>query len=733
MPEEKRTEPGEVDKGYWPKTTLEAFKNDPLRIAVELIKNSADSYTRLRKKENATPPFEIFVRFFCRKKKPPSIEVLDRAEGMDSMKLKEALKYGTQTSMGEDTEAITSAEKGIGLKHAMMALKDNWLITIKDGLINERNKHQDFVTGFGKEDEKVTEEERKKLGIPANGTLVTGTLPEYFHERKFATIYERLQQHFLMRKMLQNSDYRVYVVDGWTRENRLLEYKPPKIEKEVQKESFKIEYNGKEYKIQLLINKSNEGLLQGKPFGDSGLLFYYGGYSVVDFTFCRFDRDLSFSKFFGEVKMEIETLIRDPSESPLVDEKRKGLDLEHPFNKKLCSEINKRLKEIQEEAEVSRYSFDEYTLRDVLRELNKIYKEIKGKGPPPEPPIKPDTFAFYPVYVSIKEYEPRIVSLIINSSIVSDEFEISLQSTNQDIIVKRPKTIRIEKEKTQEKFIIKQIELYSEKAHIKGEIIATRFPFSLDSEKMGVEVLENPIFSPANGFAFVPDKTTMVDGGEKKVDLLIERGVIKDSTDVTFASSGPINCIGKWSLPDPSNLGKYIIKNIARIEIPIKTKGADHIGEKANIKASYEDKVSNLSVTIVPEPLFAGLFRYVRPSPKNTARISDFIRDEGILEIYYKHPLVKQYMKKGFKTRPDFLVFVADTLTREAVKAIVSSGIEENLSRFRIFDMDHPEEEKKEHMNREYYEQGPRMHELFLKLAREIKLGEEHSSIPVSA
>jgi hypothetical protein len=90
-------------------------------------------------------------------------------------------------------------------------------------------------------------------------------------------------------------------------------------------------------------------------------------------------------------------------------------------------------------------------------------------------------------------------------------------------------------------------------------------------------------------------------------------------------------------------------------------------------------------------------------------------------------------MKKGFKTRPDFLVFVADTLTREAVKAIVSSGIEENLSRFRIFDMDHPEEEIKEHMNREYYEQGPRMHELFLKLAREIKLGEEHSSIPVSA
>jgi len=725
IPNEKRTEPGEIHPRYWEKTTIEAFKNDPFRIVIELIKNAADSYTRLEKKGKAKPPFEIFVKFYCGKKKPPSIEVLDSAEGMESKKLKEALKYGTQTSMGEDIEAVTSAEKGIGLKDAMMALKDNWLITIKDGWINERRIHPDFRTGFGQEDEKVTEEERDKWGIPSNGTLVMGTLPKYFHERKFSTILEHLQRHFLLRRLLQNTKYKIHVIDGWTKRKKTLEYKPPKIEKQVLKETLKVRYNDKQYNIHLVVYKSSDGLPQGKPFGESGLLFFYGEYSVVDFTLCRFDRDTSFSKFFGEAKMEVEKIIRDPSESPLVDQKRRGLDPEHPFNKRLFHEINQKLKEIQEKEEASRYSFDEYAIKDILRELNKIYKELKGRGPPPEPPIQPDTFAFYPVYVSMKEYQPKTIYLIINSSIVSDGFEISLESTNTNIIVRRP-IIKIEDELPKAEFIIKQVQLYSEHAKIKGEIIATpRFPPFLEPQKMGVEILENPIFSPANGFAFVPDKTTIVDGGEKKVELCIDKSIIKKPKDITFTSYAPIVCPGKWRLPEPENLGKYILKNIVKIEVPMKIKGTDHIGEKANIMASYEDKEASVNITVVPEPSITGLFRNIRLSAKNTKRISNFVKDEGILEIYYKHPLIKKYMKKSFKNRPDFLVFVADTLTREAMKTVVLSGIQESSSRFPIFDLDHPEKEIEDHITREYYEQGPRMHELFQRLAKKIELGKE--------
>ncbi|MBU3906909.1 MAG: ATP-binding protein, partial [Nanoarchaeota archaeon] len=670
------------------------------------------------------PPFPIFVRLVCKKNSPPFIDVLDHAGGMDSKKLQEALKYGTQTSMGEDLEAITSAEKGIGLKDAMMALEDNWLITIKDGLVNERKKHLDFKTGIGKEDEKVSQKEREELAIPVNGTIVKGRLPEYFRDRKFITICERLKNHFLLRKLLQDPDYKIYILDIKQKEKRLLEYTPPKIQKQMLKEPFKINYGGNDYPIHLIINRSKEELIQGKPYGESGLLFFYGKYSVADFSLCRFDRDPSFCNFFGEVKMEIEKLIRDFDEV-LIDEKRRGLDPEHPFNRQLFNEINKRLEAIQEKEGKSEYSVDEKTKNEILKELNRIYKEIKGVKPPTptKPPVEPETFVFYPVYVSLKEYEPKTTFLIINSSIITDTLKISLSSTNPDIIVKNP-IIQIDKDTVENEFIVKQIELYSEKAKIRGEVIATS-NIPSHSEKLGVEVLENPIFSPSNGFAFVPEKTNIIDGGEKKVQLCIDKNVIGNSKEITFSSQSPINCAGKWILPNIENLSKYMIKNIIKLEIPIKVIGTGHIGEEAIITASYEDKATKLDVTVVSEPSIHGLIRDIVFSKKNTKRISDFIEDKGIVEIYYKHPLFKKYTtKKDFRAKSDFLVFVADTITRQILRAFVLTGFKENSSRFSIFDIDHPEPEIEEHVIREYYEQGHIMHEMFIKLAKTFKVGD---------
>ena len=215
-------------------------------------------------------------------------------------------------------------------------------------MLNERNKHPNFTTGIGKEDELVTDQERRILGIRENGTKVTGTLPDYFRERKFSTIIERLTQHFLIRKLLENNKFKIYAINGNSRENVLLKHIPPKVEKQILNETFQIEYNKKKYEVRLILNKSNVELPTGKPFGESGLVFFYGEYSVVDFTFCRFDKDLSFSKCFGEVKMGVEQLVRDYTDAPLVDEKRKGLNPEHPFNQKLIDEVNQRLKAVEE-------------------------------------------------------------------------------------------------------------------------------------------------------------------------------------------------------------------------------------------------------------------------------------------------------------------------------------------------------------------------------------------------
>jgi len=58
-----------------------------------------------------------------------------------------------------------------------MALKDNWLITTKDGLINERSKHSDFTTGIGKENEKIISDEKRRVGDSSKWNSGDGRAP----------------------------------------------------------------------------------------------------------------------------------------------------------------------------------------------------------------------------------------------------------------------------------------------------------------------------------------------------------------------------------------------------------------------------------------------------------------------------------------------------------------------------------------------------------------------------
>lgn len=167
---------------------------------------------------------------------------------------------------------------------------------------------------------------------------------------------------------------------------------------------------------------------------------------------------------------------------------------------------------------------------------------------------------------------------------------------------------------------------------------------------------------------------------------------------------------------------KRLLKNILKLEIPINVSETGHVGEKAAIVAMYRDKTSNLRISIVHEPSIGGLLRDIRFSEKDTKLISRFIDEEGILEVYRKHPLIKKYMRGRFKKRADFLVFSSDVMTREVIRSFVVGGIKENLSRFPIFDLDHQEPEMDVYIAREYYEHGPRLHEIFMKLVGTLKL-----------
>ena len=52
-----------LSKRYWAKNIKNAIGN-PIRIFVELIINSADSYQRLYQNSNIKPPFNIDAKYF---------------------------------------------------------------------------------------------------------------------------------------------------------------------------------------------------------------------------------------------------------------------------------------------------------------------------------------------------------------------------------------------------------------------------------------------------------------------------------------------------------------------------------------------------------------------------------------------------------------------------------------------------------------------------------------------
>ncbi|MGC8651573.1 MAG: ATP-binding protein, partial [Minisyncoccia bacterium] len=433
--EVQEREKGSIHPSFWKKQVREAFGSDPYKLIIELIKNAADSYIRLKNSNKMQPPFNIFVEIDAPfKKLVPILTVKDNAEGMTKQELSTALEYATITSI-MDKSSLTSAEKGVGLKDALMAMilfgnKDR-IITIKNNKISIAEKDKNFMTNWIKKDASVSEEDRKESGIPENGTIIYGTLPSFFKDKKFNTIAEKLSKHFLLRKLLQIDDFKVHLIDGYTKQEEILTYKFPQKKSKLIDEDFYIEYKNEKYKAHIKIYEAEKNLEGKKPFGETGLLIYSGLYSVLDLSLGSYENDPRFANIFGEVYLDIlnlEQKIRNGEEDPLVDNKRHGLITSNEFNLKLLQQINNYLEKIIQNKEEG----ETYTVNDneILKYINKITKEISGSGSEYIPPITPKYFEFYPNYKEIKERSQETIDLIINAMEMKSDSVIKLKSTD---------------------------------------------------------------------------------------------------------------------------------------------------------------------------------------------------------------------------------------------------------------------------------------------------------------
>ena len=677
-------------KRYWDRV-IGAIKS-PERLLVELVTNSTDSYKRLRAlKEEASGCVQI--TYHVATSGEAKIEVKDDAEGIPFEKLQTAIEeYGEDTS-GLSKGMPVRGTVGVGLKDVGLLMKDCRIITVHDGKLNEciiyREKGLPYAL-YQRINETITDQERKKLGIEKNGTIVKGTLPkDPFFVRDFKTLYKHLCRHYMLRKINQLSKtYRIILRDH--KNQKVLKYTPPKGEVLYDKLCY-VPYDGVNFLIKITIKKADRRLGQSGEFREGGLIVVYNEDAVADCSLFGFDADSYARKLYGEVEIQAQVFkvakLFDPKK-PIIDEKRRiGLDSDHPFVQHLTSEIQIHLRKIIESEREARKKLRESVIKSrktrnkVISEFNAMArKELKEKRdiiifplPPywtaPEPP---DFFKFYYEYLDIMQYQTTVVGLGILPDIVSDGSPITITSSDPAIQV-TPNMIFVDSTKAIAGLIRERIKLLGNKCGVQATITAKH---DGKTDEMNVNVTVNPVLNPKDGFAFIPDNVTIPDGKRKKTDLIIDLALIKQGMPgkVIFASSTPnIHC--------PSDMGvlpglNVIGEKVVRLAVPLKGNG---VRTKGTVTASYKQRQATLNVKVIKRREIKGMFSDFKFSTEKLPVISEYDPETGIITIYTTHPMCRKHKDMG---KSSLRVFVIDTIIRTACEAVVREGIKKQSARF---------------------------------------------------
>jgi hypothetical protein len=718
--------PLEIDERFWAKTVKSAIGNNPIRILVEIIMNSADSYQRLSQAKLAKPPHKIWVKYFRPLRYVGVIEVGDEAEGMTAEQLWRALRYGAATS-GLKEGLMVRGVMGIGLKDACMAMRESTIISIRNGRLSEfkllMEKGKPYVE-MVRENQPVSKKERVKLGLKNNGTIVKGFLPRNFPRLKSDQVIDRLKRHFMMRRLLQLADYEVLFTRSASPEPaRRLKYVPP-IGRILKQDESELQYGslGK-FKIRITVRKTNKNLTVTGEYREAGLIHYHDNYAVADCTLWGFDNDPLARSLFGEVEIIgfSRFLKRDED---VIDEKRRGLNRKHPFIDRLVREIENRLRLVIEEERrkiLAEYSLDKENLKKTLRELNRIAKEEGALGrfmlPPPE--YWTESISFYPPHVEVFEYLEKKVHLVINPNIIKPSSLVCITSDHDEIDV-HPEQLSISEPKPGEnRCFLREIRILARGSEIEGEIGALANGFLTTAH---VKAYRNPMLYPENGFAFVPAETKIVEGNRKNANLMVETHTLRQTqppVNIQLESSNShIQCANELQIPE--NVDPYLLSpKVARIQVPVK---ATRASEKGWVIARLGEKEARLHVGTVSPFEKHGLFKEIRfTSSEDVKEISYFNRDDGIVYVYSKHPLMKKYMHRtNFKRDVAFLAFAADTIARLICWEITKE--KERKGSLEILNPENKLQELRIHVNEIYYKRGAKLHDVLTSLIKTLKI-----------
>ncbi|MBM4136173.1 MAG: hypothetical protein FJ241_04995 [Nitrospira sp.] len=280
------------------------------RALVELVTNSDDSYRDLED-EGKQVSGKIRVEIERRKKGQPSIVIVrDRAGGMNRLEMYNKLgELGKRTS-GFETGKLRRGLHGRGARD-VAAFGIIHFESIKYEEYNHLIIPPSLKCRFTEpRHKKVTEEIRKKLGIPrGNGTVVTVEVESRFKVPQHETLLKEFYRYYSLRDLFSNANREVVLVDLNKNREDPLRYSYPTGEVVFNKDFSVPGYSG--VTAHLVIRKHTSSFEQGTLPYREGILIKSAA-AIHDCTYFWLESEPFSWRFTGELYCEfIDELVRE--------------------------------------------------------------------------------------------------------------------------------------------------------------------------------------------------------------------------------------------------------------------------------------------------------------------------------------------------------------------------------------------------------------------------------------
>ena len=641
----------------WNRLISRAIRGSWIRALAELVTNGDDSYGRLERLGQATSG--RLVVELERSRDSATFRVIDEAEGMTAARLEQVFgEYGGEIAAGQGSRGFFNR----GAKDALLAMRDGREETICDGEYST----VDLRAQPGREPERriigpkrATRSIRNRLGLEANGTVASFSLPgDFMHVPQYETVRSALAQFWMLRKIVDPANTtRALILRYRGREEEVV-YPLPVGATLIDGDEFVLKVSGyPDFRYRLTLKRADQDLDQTASSDQrvGGLLLVDEGDAVLDLTLGRFDREPAAAPFFGEVKIlaGFKDFLRAEEKAgrSVLSEERNGLELAHPWVQQLLRSIEDKI-ESHVEKEKSARAQAQQELTDaershqqrVMQELNRILedetkKSWKGNEETDRETLPPAGLEIVPGDITIAEGTPRYIAVRCDPQRCPPGSVVYLEDESGSISLE-PQEFNVEDDG--EAVFVRSVRVTGGVAGQSGKI--TGISADLPPVEAQYHVVPDTYPDFDSEMAFVPQESQVVDQKVSVLSLYFRTSAVAPGQIVRIASSNESHLSVLTS--DASLDPRDVKGEVGKIRIRIRAAG---VGQRAIISASVGDTVATANVTVrsqrVTPPERGGLFRGIEFSREaNPSERMHFDENSGKIIIHLSEPTVTLHL-----------------------------------------------------------------------------------------